>query len=783
MKLFKKGQGNFIKILSLSIGLTIGLVLLAKVNWEEHFDAYIEDSENVYVLNMYANHESDGFNEYQQTSGGVAPWIKRTVPSIEAATRYTQQNHRCIITTDDKRDIEAIDTYYADTSFFKIFTREIIAGDPKCFARAGQVMISQSFAKKIGGDVMGHTIVYEEKRDYPLTIAGIFEDFPDNSSFSELDILMSMPSIGQYSYDGSENMLGNERYQTYIRIAKGTDIERLQKTINNELQKELPMDDLSKAGYIELGLHPVNIIEGRNSNTNYTTTKLIMLIVAIVLLATAVLNYILVVISSLVSRVKDVAVRKCYGAPNISFYKSAIFEAFIHVAASLIVAAMLFSLGSDVIRELLGASVESLFSINSLIIAIIVCIIIITTCGIVPGYIYTHIPLEYAFRRFSENRRWWKLSLLAFQFFLSTMLLSVVFVIYGQYKHLINRDLGYNHDNVAYIMKSGELTADQFHTLSEEIGKMSFVESCATMYMPFCNSGSGDNITLPGQEKVLFNCSNLFCVEPGMFDVLKMTVVEGELYKSAEGQWHNKAMVDEDFAARLKSLTGWNTVIGQKICNSSFGQNIFEIVGVFKNIKIGSLLTPETRPSMMINGYGWSNTIHIRLNEITADNMNAIRQKANELFPGQNLTVDDLSMSMGLFYESIEHTRDLIIIGCIATLLITLIGLIGYINDEVQRRSRELAIRKVNGASVWQLQYLFLRSIVRIALPSLIAGAGTGYYLSIEMMTQFPDKIDITAFIYIGAMAIIATIITIVIMARTHKVVTEDPTEHLKSNE
>lgn len=782
MKLFKKGQGNFIKILSLSIGLTIGLVLLAKVNWEEHYDAYIEDIENVYTIHEYINHESDGFNEYQQTPGGIAPWLKLTVPAIEAATRITQQNHKCIITTDDKRDIEAIDTYYADSSFFKIFTREIIAGDPKCFAIAGQAMVSKSFAEKLGGDVIGRTFVYEEKRDYSLTIAGIFENFPDNSSFADLDILLSLPTIGQYSYDGSENMYGNERYHSYVRLAKGTDMEQLQNVINNETSTKMPMEEFAKAGYIEIGFRPVNIIDDRNSDTTYVATKLIMLIVAIILLATAVLNYILVVISSLVSRVKDVAVRKCYSAPDLTFYKSAIIEAGVHVGASILVAAMLFSLGNDIIKELLGASVESLFSIKSLAIAIVVCLIIIATCGIVPGYIYTHIPLEYAFRRFSESRRWWKLTLLAFQFFLSTMLLSVVFVIYGQYNHLMKRDLGYDHHNVAYIIKSGELTADQFHTLSIEIGKMPFVESSATMYMPFCNGASGDNITLPGQDKVLFNCANLFCVEPEMFDVLKMTVVEGELYKSVPDLWDTRAMVDENFAARLKSLTGWETVIGQKICNSSFGDKEIEISGVFKNIKVGSLLTPETRPCMMINGHAWSYTINIRLNEITADNMNAIRQKANELFPGQNITVDDLTMDMGEFYHDIERIRDLIVIGCIATLLISIIGLIGYINDEVQRRSRELAIRKVNGASVWQLQKLFLRSVVHIALPSLLAGAGVGYYLSAEMLTQFPDKIDLSILIFAGSIVIIATIITIVVTARTYKIASDDPTDNLKNN-
>ena len=125
--------------------------------------------------------------------------------------------------------------------------------------------------------------------------------------------------------------------------------------------------------------------------------------------------------------------------------------------------------------------------------------------------------------------------------------------------------------------------------------------------------------------------------------------------------------------------------------------------------------------------------------------------------------------------------RDLIIIGCIATFLITLIGLIGYISDEVQRRSRELAIRKVLGASVLELQMLWIRSIAVIALPSTIFGAMVGFYCNNLIMEQFPDKVDMPVWTYIGPLLFAIIVTMIVVCCKTYKVATLNPVESIKT--
>ena len=132
-------------------------------------------------------------------------------------------------------------------------------------------------------------------------------------------------------------------------------------------------------------------------------------------------------------------------------------------------------------------------------------------------------------------------------------------------------------------------------------------------------------------------------------------------------------------------------------------------------------------------------------------------------------------------YHETQHTRDLILIGCLAALLITLIGLIGYIRDEVQRRTRELAIRKVMGASVGELQSLFLRSIAIIALPSIIVGVALGWYFSMLLMEQFADKIELRAWIFALDALVVIAIIALVVFFQTRQVALRNPVENIKT--
>ena len=769
MNFFRKGQGAFIKITSLAIGLTVGLVLIAKVQLERNYDCCIVDKEHVYELQETFQRKGQEPQRYGSTSGGIAPVLGREIPEILTATRFTGQFSEEKLTLEDGKRHFFEEALFADSCFFDIFATNVLLGDAKrILSTAGQCMISQRLSEKIGGEVIGQTFCFASAPMKPMTIGGVFEDYPENSRCSRYDILMSMPSLGTYTWDGTGNLIGNDRYHSYVRMRPDADMDKVHSEIKQLLQRILPWDDLKQSGYTDASYELVSVAGQRMKDTTVRTTCMILSVVAFVMLFTAVMNYILVVISLLVSRARQVALRKVLGAPRREIYMMTL--------------KVLLMAGRDWIGELMGVGIATLFSRQTFMVLAVVCFIVLLCCGILPGVIYSRIPLTFAYRLYSENKRLWKLSLLAFQFVLSTMLLCVLSTIYRQYDYMLSKDMGYEYDLVAYVNVNA-LHGDSIYSLAREIEHLPCVEKTAAAYSLFCEWQNGDNVLVPGSPQELFNCANLFFAEEGLVETMGLELVRGRDFKRVEHPgWTQEMLVDERFAQKMKEVAGIDDVIGRQFVNATVGDEYpMTVVGVVKNFMLGSLVTREERPMMVANGNVLTHHIMMKLQDMTSDNLQAVQQLCDRFYPDADLDVKPYAAELASCYNDTRHTRDLILIGCLASLLITLIGLIGYVRDEVQRRSRELAIRKVMGATMGQVQALFMRSIHIIALPSVIIGVVLGWYFSSLLMEQFAEKVPLRWVLFVDNAVEVLFVISVVVYLQTKRVANNNPIDYLKT--
>ncbi|MBQ9646031.1 MAG: ABC transporter permease [Prevotella sp.] len=796
MSIFHKGQGAFIKITSLAIGLTVGLVLIAKVQLERNYDRCIADKEHVYAVGESFTKEGADPAEYENTPGGAVPALCRYIPEIEVGTRYTYQYTNEKVMTERLRVGDgtsgmdgsryAFDhALFADSCFFDIFSTRILQGDAKrILSTAGQCLVSRRLSEKMGGNVVGKAFTFMAAPDRPMIIGGVFETFDENSTFSLLDIVMSLPSIGTYSYDGTSNLMGNDRYHSYVRLRADADMKKVQQEMDKMLKEQLPWEDLKVSGIEDFRFTFSATSDSRMQNPSVRTTCIILGIVALVMLFTAVMNYILVVISTLVGRARLVAIRKVLGAPLREFYLATLREAAVCLALALLIMALLLTAGQDWIRELMGASVTTLFSRQTFAVHAVVCLVVVVCCGVLPGYIYSRIPMVYAYRLFSENKRTWKLSLLAFQFVFSTMLLCVLSTIYRQYDYMLNKDLGYDYEDVAYIEIANP--SDSTFVLAREMEKLPCVASTSTAYSLFLANQSGNNVMLPGDPKQLFNFACMYFVEPSIIKTMGLTMLQGTVPEQrTRPGWNPEVIIDEQFARQLKEHTGWDDVIGQTILSTEFGNDIpLTIACVVKDFQLGTLAGADERPAMMISGNIYAKYILIKLHALTsgiANPLQQVQQVCDRLYPDADLNVKLYAHELADSYRETQHTRDLIMIGCLASLLITLIGLIGYVRDEVQRRSRELAIRKVMGATVGEVQGLFIRSIALIAIPSIILGVALGWYLSTLLMEQFAEKIQLVWYVFAASGLFALIVIVAVVYMQTYRVATSNPVNYLKT--
>lgn len=215
-----KKRNWILKVFSLGVGLAIGCVLIAKVCFESAYDSFYKDIDRIYIIKTGVSRQG-AVNDFNQISGGVAPGFKQYVPGVEYATRTTFLFESDKYYTEDRRQVSG-KLVLADTSFFHVFDRNILEGDPvQVLSQPRMAMVSRSFAEKMGGidKAVGQVLYNEDASGWKFTVGGIYEDFPENGSMN-CDLLLSMVSYDKWS---RENWLGNDRYVGFVKLEEGVD--------------------------------------------------------------------------------------------------------------------------------------------------------------------------------------------------------------------------------------------------------------------------------------------------------------------------------------------------------------------------------------------------------------------------------------------------------------------------------------------------------------------------------------------------------------------------------
>ena len=777
--LFKKGRSNGIKILSLGVGLAMGLVLISKVCFERSFDKFYPDSDRIYRL--HENIIRDGeYKSYGQVSGGVATAMQVEIPEVEKATRLTYiGGDKELFKTQDGNRYSARYVVMGDTNVFDLLPRPILIGDPKeTLSRPGYVMISNRIAKLLGGaeQAVNKEFEFESSPGQTYTIGGVFEDVPENSHL-RFEIVASLEGMSKWS---RENWLGNDRYLGYVKLYPGTDPESLTTAIREKQGRHCDLVEVKKAG-IDLTYSLVPLMDMHSNSDEVKSMNSLLGFLAFVLIFTAAMNYVLIVISTLINRTKEVAVHKCYGASDKNLFGMIMSETCLHMLISLLLAAFLIVLFRTKTEELLGATLGALFSTQTIVILIGVCIVIFFITGLIPTYMFLRIPVAAAFRNFKESRRYWKLCLLFIQFLATAYLVALLSVINKQYDYMVNVDPGYAYEKLAYCSTQG-VEESVRNTAIEELRKIPEVDKVSACYDLPISGMSGNNVSLPGDDRELFNIADMYWVKDDFFSLMEIPVIEGEVFRS-DGSASNKVMVSRSFVEKMEQVAGWTgSAIGKNIIITEHSQNgePFTICGVYEDVCIGSTGNPDTRPTALFYDR-YAPMILIKFHEMSPENIKKAQKVLEDVMPDRNVTVTAYYMDMIDLYKDSRTFRDSVMIGGIVTLIIALIGLLGYTSDETNRRGREIAIRKVNGATAWSILKMISKDISYIAIPAIVIGMTVAYYSGTGWLEKFTEKAPIGFFIFLAGAMMVYVLIIACVLYRAWAVSNSNPVDSLKS--
>lgn len=782
--LFRKGEGNLTKILCLGVGMAIGLVMLAEVIFERSYDNFIPHLEDTYIIQENYKHQGNDWKNHNTVSGAIAPGIKRYCPEVEAATRFTILNEDLLLTTDDQRTIKG-NAYLCDSSFFEVFPRKILMGEAPHtgLEKANNAYISAKLLKVLGNDIIGKQLTWKVFPDFHLTVVGVFEDFPENTHLPKIDIAVALPTIGQIMGDGRNNWLGNDRYSGYIRLRPGTDPQTLEPNIKHMLYTNAPMEELERSGsQFYLNLKPVSKIF--LSSEYNRIMNIVFLIFAFIMLAVAVLNYILLVVSSVVKRAKSIATYRCYGAESKDIYRMIQAESALHCFIALILAVLIVFGLQDFLQEQMGHSLRALFSPTALVLCLMVVIAVAVICGVMPGYIYTRIPVTYAYRRYTENKRQWKLGLLFVQFMLTTFFVCLLTVIGLQYQALTNYRTGFEYKNILYTSLSGTQNVERERCI-QELKRLPNISGVTWGYQEMFMKCSGNNVYDPQNDKEYMNIADMYDVGPDYHKVFSIPILEGTGFTTELGDSvSQEVMVSRSFIDKMEKLAGWTgSPIGKQVFITEHQGRPYTICGVYEEIHLGSQVAEDfdDRPTVMFYNTHPNHLLYIRLKEMGPEQIKEIQDIVSRTMPSQEKQVYSLDLEMANQYNMLLHVRNSILFVGLCILVIALIGLIAYIRDEVNRRRSEIAIRIIHGAQVKDVQLIFLKDILKIAIPAVLIGTAFALFASNRLLELFAFKINLTGYIFGGCILVVLIIMLILSTSMIWKAARSNPINNLRT--
>ena len=781
--LFKKGRHNDIKILSLGVGLALGLVLIAKVCFELSYDNFYPESDRIFAIQenfSIGDKSNDGF---PCVSGGVAPGMKAEIPGVVAATRCERTGEMVMKTPDNKKYTAIF--MLADSCFYDVLPREMLVGNAReTLSRPLYALVSEEMASKInpdGADVIGKTFEVQTFPGVQITVGGVFKDVPKNTHLY-YDVLVSLSTFKAITgWSKDDQWLGGDSFNAYVLLQPGLSADDLLQPMAEMLDRHVDSKKLKEQGMTySIFLRPLGELYASSPATKRMAVMLTA--IAFAILFAALMNYVLLVISSMVTRSKDVAIHKCYGATGWNITDMIFSEAFLNLLISVVFSTLLVFGFRRIVEELLGTSLSSLFTPDTLMILLGVCVLVFLVAGLLPSQLFARIPVALVFRSYTNSRRSWKKALLFIQFVAVGFLVCLLIVIGWQYSFMVNDNPGYSYERLAFCNLEGVPQSSR-KALMDEIRKQGEVEDVTICYELPAFSGSGDIVYRPGSEDAVAHFRDLYGTNANFVSLLEMKVIEGQAFDESYSDSMQLVMVSRQMATELANAFQWKDgVVGKKLDIGGHGtDDPFTVVGVYDDVRMGRIDQEGMVNSAIFFSKRAEQTLVVKFRERNAENLAHINNVIKEFLPDREINLIDYRFSLTKLYDTSRIFRDSVMAGGIITLIIALIGLIGYINDETNRRGKEIAVRKINGATERDILRLISSDIVWMALPAILIGAGASWFASEKWLQQFSEKIPMNAGLFLTGSVVVLAVILLTVVYRTWMVANANPVLSLKS--
>lgn len=759
--LLKNKTYSALNIFGLAIGITCAALIFLWVEDEINFDVTNTKKENIYLVRENQQYDA-GIFTHSSTPGPLAPAMQSEIPGIANTCRKSEGNSAYLFNIGDKSMYA--DGCFAESSVFNMFTIPFVQGNAtSAFTQLYSIVITEKAAKKFFGtqpNVIGRTVRMDNKQDYIVT--GVIKDFPANSTVqfewvAPFEIFFKKsPWVQRWT---------NQSITTFVELSSKTTAATLDKQLYDYLKKKDPgtITHLFLFGMTNWHLYD-QFENGKMTGGGRITYVKMFSIIAWIILLIACINFMNLSTARSEKRAREVGVRKVLGAGKQTLILQFIGEALLMTLFSAIIAVVLIGLilpsFNTLVQKQLTPGLENPVHLTALL-------LIIITCGLVSGsypalYLSSFNPVFVlkGLKTKSSSVAFIRKGLVIVQFSISIVLIISTIIVFQQIRHVQGRDLGFNKNNLLEVSLHGSMGRN-FGVIKQDLLATGIVENAAISDHSTINGGNNTSgFTWEGKTdgNVLISTRS---VNSGFFETSGIQILEGRDFQMSDtGRSRISVVITESLA----KLMGKGSALGKNIHYAGDTTQAV-IVGVIKDYVYGNMYTKSDPVLFVCIPERFASIMYVRLRP-QGDPANAIAKiaavvkKINPEYPLDYRFVDDQFNQKFLAEMLVSKLSRLF---ATLAIIISCLGLFGLAAYTAERRTKEIGIRKVLGASVSSITSLLSVDFIKPVIISALIAYPIAWWSMSKWLESYAYRINISWWVFLiaGMGALLIALITI----------------------
>ena len=791
---------SLINFIGLTCGIALALLIMVYVRHELNYDRFQEKADRLYRMSYGV---PNGLM-LALTPPPMAPALKEYFPEVEETCRLYNRNVS-ISRPEDKEAFEEPNIVFADSSFRKMFTLEFVKGNPRhALSEKFTVLINEEMARKYFGDKdpIGESLIFSGKQ--PFKVAGVVRNFPEQSHV-RFNMLVPFDDMFDLETEDTEKLLRNNlavnfvisHSYTYVLLKPGSDPGKVNAGMDGFMKKHA--EERFRIGQKFtlmplLDIHLKSDLMGEPSTTNSISNIYVFLGIGVLTLIIACINYINLSTAQSFTRIKEIGIRKVLGSMKYQLIGQFLAESFLFTLVSMAIGFAVFYLALPLLNEVTDKTLHfsDVVDMNLVAGSLGLLVVITLLAGGYPAWFVTRFESISALKGAGlagQGTQFLRKSLVVFQLAIACMLLSGSLLIMKQIDFLITRPLGFQREQVINIplfsqnlngifQRNDSLYQSRLQTFRDA------VERHTNVIRTTLSSGvPGLGITYRGTVPEGFTQEdNLFVagmsVDYDFLEAYQMQIATGRAFsREAQSDAVDGFIVNETAVREFRWKTS-GEAIGKTLTHDG---RKGKVVGVIKDFNFASLTEAVSALVISLDPKQFS-VLSIRFNN--PDVQEVVKQLGADwsgIFPEKAFEYRFLDEQLNDQYSNYRDFGTIIEAFAIIAILIACLGVYGLVLFTVQRKVKEIGIRKVLGANLGNVLVLIYRDFALLILIGFILAVPVSYYLLNQWLTNFTYHTAIDMVTYGLSFVLIVVVVSLTISYQAIRAARANPVTSLRS--